>query len=82
MYPAREFAVAGGLMSYGASLADAERQAGIYAGWIVKGTPVVQLPVQQNVKLEFVINLDTATALGFTVPVSLLSRADSVIQAR
>src|SRR5262245_39455460 len=81
MYPAREFAVAGGLMSYGASLADAERQAGIYAGWIVKGTPVIQLPVQQNVKVEFVINLDTATTPGLTVPVSLLGRADSVIQA-
>jgi putative ABC transport system substrate-binding protein len=82
MYPAREFVVAGGLMSYGASLADADRQAGIYAGWIVKGTPVMQIPVQQNTKVEFVINLDTANALGFTVPVSLLGRADSVIQAR
>jgi putative ABC transport system substrate-binding protein len=69
-------------MSYGASLGDANRQAGIYAGWIVKGTPVVQIPVQQDIKAEFVINLDTANALGFTVPVSLLGRADSVIQAR
>jgi putative tryptophan/tyrosine transport system substrate-binding protein len=82
MYPAREFVVAGGLMSYGASLAEADRQAGIYAGWIVKGTPVLQLPVQQNVKVEFVINLDTANTFGLTVPVSLLGRADSVIQAR
>lgn len=82
IYPAREFAAAGGLMSYGVSIADSDRQAGIYAGWIVKGTPVVQLPVQQGIKVEFVINLDTAMGLGFTVPVSLLGRADSVIQAR
>jgi putative ABC transport system substrate-binding protein len=82
IYPAREFAAIGGLMSYGASLLDAIRQAGIYAGFIVKGTPVMQLPVQQNTKVEFVINLDTANSLGFTIPVALLGRADSVIQKR
>lgn len=82
IYPAREFAVAGGLMSYGASVTGACRQAGIYAGFIIKGTPIVQLAVQQNVQTEFVINLDTAQALNFTIPVALLGRADSVIQAR
>jgi putative tryptophan/tyrosine transport system substrate-binding protein len=82
IYPAREFAAAGGLMSYGAGIADIDRQAGIYAGWIVKGTPVVQLPVQQNIKTEFVINMNTAMAMGFTIPVPLLTRADSVIQTR
>ncbi len=82
MYPTREFAAAGGLMSYGASIAGAARQAGIYAGFILKGTPVVQLPIQQDINVEFVINLDTAMSLGFTVPVSLLSKADSVIQRR
>jgi putative ABC transport system substrate-binding protein len=82
IYPAREFAAAGGLMSYGASVAEASRQAGIYSGWLLKGTPPVQMPVQQNTQTEFVINLDTAQALGFTVPVALLGRADSVIQTR
>lgn len=82
IYPAREFAAAGGLMSYGASVAEAGRQAGIYSGWILKGTPPIQMPVQQNTQTEFVINLDTAQALGFTVPVALLARADSVIQTR
>jgi putative ABC transport system substrate-binding protein len=82
IYPAREFAAAGGLMSYGVGIGDIDRQAGIYAGWIVKGTPVVQLPVQQNIKTEFVINMNTAMAMGFTIPVPLLARADSVIQTR
>ena len=68
IYPAREFAAAGGLMSYGASVAEAGRQAGIYSGWILKGTPPIQMPVQQNTQTEFVINLDTALALGFTAP--------------
>ena len=66
----------------GASVAEAGRQAGIYSGWILKGTPPIQMPVQQNTQTEFVINLDTAQALGFTVPVALLARADSVIQTR
>lgn len=82
IFPAREFAAAGGLMSYGASIAGPRTQVGIYTGFILKGTPVIQLPIQQDVNVEFVINLDTASALGFTVPVSLLSKADSVIQRR
>jgi len=52
------------------------------AGWILKGTPPSQLPVQQNTQTEFVINLDTAQGLGFTVPVALVGRADGVIQTR
>ena len=82
IYPAREFAATGGLMSYGVSIAEATRQAAIMAGWILKGTPPSQLPVQQNTQTEFVINLDTAQGLGFTVPVALLGRADGVIQTR
>jgi putative tryptophan/tyrosine transport system substrate-binding protein len=82
IYPAREFAAAGGLMSYGASISGACRQAGIYAGFILKGTPIPQLAVQQNIQTEFVINLDTAQTMNFTIPVPLLSRADTVIQAR
>jgi len=82
IYPTREFAAAGGLMSYGVSIAEATRQAAIYSGFILKGTPPSQLPVQQNTQAEFVINLDTAQGLGFTVPVALLGRADGVIQAR
>jgi putative ABC transport system substrate-binding protein len=82
IYPAREFADAGALMSYGPSISEACRQAGIYTGWTLKGTPVVQMPVQQSTKTEFVINLDTAQGLGLTVPVALLSRADSTILRR
>ncbi len=82
IYPAREFAAAGGLMSYGISFADLNRKAGVYSGWIAKGAKPIEFPVQQDMKAEFVINLDTANALGFTVPVSLLARADATIQAR
>jgi putative ABC transport system substrate-binding protein len=82
IYPAREFAAAGGLMSYGPSYADLIRKAGVYSGWIAKGAKPIEFPVQQDMKAEFVINLDTANALGFTVPVSLLARADATIQAR
>jgi putative ABC transport system substrate-binding protein len=82
IYPAREFAAAGGLMSYGVSFADLVRKAGVYSGWIAKGAKPIEFPVQQDMKAEFVINLDTANALGFTVPVSLLARADATIQAR
>jgi putative ABC transport system substrate-binding protein len=82
IYPAREFAAAGGLMSYGVSYADLIRKAGVYSGWIAKGAKPIEFPVQQDMKAEFVINLDTANALGFTVPVSLLARADATIQAR
>ena len=79
-YSVREFPAVGGLMSYGTDVTDAWRQVGVYTGNILKGAKPAELPVQQAVKFEFVINRGTATLLGIEVPPQLLAIADEVIE--
>ena len=80
MYPWREFTAAGGLMNYGASIPDSFRQVGVYTGLILKGAKTTDLPVQRPTKLQFVLNLKAAKAIGVEFPAKLLALADEVIE--